>query len=92
MTGADLLGVVTVECNLDIVPDLAAETAIKRAQRRTCVVLPKLLESSVELEKEECIPGWWLGAAEDLVKEKVRPAVLGRQTPTSSHPARQLLR
>ena len=77
MTRTDLLGMVTVESNLDIVPDLAAEANIERTQWCTCI-LPKLLESSIELEKEECIPGWWLGAAEDLVKEKVRPAVLGR--------------
>jgi hypothetical protein len=49
------------------------------------LVLPDILEFAVELEKEERVLSRWLGITEDLVKQKVRLAVLWRQTAISSY-------
>lgn len=84
---ADLFAVVAIEGNLDVTADFHAEATIECACRRTDT-LPKVLECSVDLEEIQSIPGWRLRAAEQLIEQKVRPAVFRRQAPTRGHPTR----
>jgi hypothetical protein len=87
MARTDLFAVVTIESNLDVTADLHAEAAIEWTRRRTHT-LPDILESSVDLEEIQSTPGWRLRAAEQLIKQKVRPAVFRRQAPACGHPTR----